>query len=56
MPARFFQLIAYTRDNSSIRVMRMMVVTGMVMVIVVVMMAREDRHGDHDHGDEKQRQ
>ena len=32
-----------------------MVVTGVVMVfIVVMMMARESRHGDHDHPDEKQ--
>jgi hypothetical protein len=32
-----------------------MVVTGVVMVfIVVMMMARESRHGDHDHHDEKQ--
>jgi hypothetical protein len=31
-----------------------MVVTGMVMVIVVMMMARESWHGDHDHHDEKQ--
>jgi hypothetical protein len=32
-----------------------MVVTGMVMVIIVVMMmARESWHGDHDHHDEKQ--
>ncbi|MGD0931444.1 MAG: hypothetical protein ABR902_12400 [Candidatus Korobacteraceae bacterium] len=34
-----------------------MVVTGVVMVLTVVMvMAREDRHGNHDHHHEKQRQ
>jgi hypothetical protein len=34
-----------------------MVVTGVVMVLIVVMMvARESWHGDHDHHDEKQRQ
>jgi hypothetical protein len=32
-----------------------MVVTGVVMVLIVVMMmACESRHGDHDHRDEKQ--
>jgi hypothetical protein len=55
MLARFLQFIPTARDSSSIRVMRM-VVTGVVMVIVVMVMARESWHGDHDHRDEKQRQ
>jgi len=36
-------------------VVRLMVMTGMVMV-VVVMMAGESRHGDHDHHQNEERQ
>jgi len=56
MLARFLQFIPTARGRTSVRVVRV-VVTGMVMVtIVMMMMARESWHGDHDHHDKKQRQ